>query len=61
MKAILDALNVVYEEKEKRGFIKLTLISFCFTLAAIAAVLLCARRGRHHAGRAQLPRTACRD
>jgi membrane protein len=40
MKAILDALNVVYEEKEKRGFIKLTLISFCFTLAAIAAVLL---------------------
>src|ERR1700729_3169749 len=40
MKAILDALNVVYEEKEKRGFIKLTLISFGFTLAAIAAVLL---------------------
>jgi YihY family inner membrane protein len=40
MKAILDALNVVYEEREKRGFIKLTLISFCFTLAAIAAVLL---------------------
>ena len=40
MKAILDALNVVYEEKEKRGFIKLTLISLCFTLAAIAAVLL---------------------
>jgi membrane protein len=40
MKAILDALNVVYEEKEKRGFIKLTLISLCFTLAAVAAVLL---------------------
>jgi membrane protein len=40
MKAILDALNVVYEEKEKRGFIKLTLVSLCFTLAAIAAVLL---------------------
>jgi membrane protein len=40
MKAILDALNVVYEEKEKRGFIKLTLISLCFTLAAIAALLL---------------------
>jgi membrane protein len=40
MKAILDALNVVYEEKEKRGFIKLTLISLCFTLAAIAAALL---------------------
>jgi membrane protein len=40
MKAILDALNVVYEEKEKRGFIKLTLVSLCFTLAAVAAVLL---------------------
>src|SRR3984957_13432164 len=26
MKAIIDALNVVYEEKEKRGFIKLNLV-----------------------------------
>ena len=40
MKAILDALNVVYEEKEKRGFFKLNLVSLCFTLAAIAALLL---------------------
>jgi membrane protein len=40
MKAILDALNVVYEEKEKRSFIKLTLVSLCFTLAAIGALLL---------------------
>ena len=40
MKAILDALNVVYEEKEKRGFIKLNLVTLCFTLAAIAALLL---------------------
>ncbi len=40
MKAILDALNVVYEEKEKRGFIKLTLVSLAFTLAAIGSVLL---------------------
>ena len=40
MKAIMDALNVVYEEKEKRGFIKLTLVSLAFTLAAIGAVLL---------------------
>jgi membrane protein len=40
MKAILDALNVVYEEKEKRGFIKLNLVSLCFTLAAIASFLL---------------------
>jgi membrane protein len=40
MKAIMDALNVVYEEKEKRGFIKLNLVSLAFTVAAIAAVLL---------------------
>jgi membrane protein len=40
MKAILDALNVVYEEKEKRGFIELNLASLCFTLAGIASLLL---------------------
>jgi membrane protein len=40
MKAIMDALNVVYEEKEKRGFIKLNLISLAFTIAAIVSVLL---------------------
>jgi uncharacterized BrkB/YihY/UPF0761 family membrane protein len=40
MKAIMDALNVVYDEKEKRGFIKLNLVSLAFTIAALAAVLL---------------------
>jgi hypothetical protein len=40
MKAIIDALNVVYEEKENRGFIKLNLNSLAFTLAAIVALLL---------------------
>jgi membrane protein len=40
MKAIIDALNVVYDEKEKRGFIKLNLVSLVFTLGAIAALLL---------------------
>jgi membrane protein len=40
MKAIMDALNVVYEEKEKRSFIRLNLISLAFTIAAIASVLL---------------------
>jgi hypothetical protein len=56
MKALMDALNVVYEEKEKRGFIKLNLVSLCFTLAAIAAVLLVNRRGGGLASRAQLCR-----
>ena len=40
MKAIIDALNVVYEEKEKRGFIKLNLVSLAFTGGAIVALLL---------------------
>src|ERR1700721_3004258 len=40
MKAIMDALNVVYDEKEKRGFIKLNLISLAFTMGAIVSVLL---------------------
>ena len=40
MKAIMDALNVVYDEKEKRGFIRLNLVSLAFTLAAIASVLV---------------------
>jgi membrane protein len=40
MKAIMDALNVVYEEKEKRGFLKLNLVSLAFTLAAIGSLLL---------------------
>jgi membrane protein len=39
MKAIMDALNVVYEEKEKRGFIKLNPVSLAFALAKIGALL----------------------
>ena len=39
MKAIIDALNVVYKEKEKRSF-KLNLISLAFTLVAIGALLV---------------------
>jgi membrane protein len=40
MKAIIDALNVVYDEKEKRSFIKLNIISFAFTLAALGFLAL---------------------
>ncbi len=39
-KAIIDALNVIYKEKEKRGFIKLNLVSLGFTLAALVALTL---------------------
>ena len=40
MKAIFDALNVVYDEDEKRSFIKLNLISLCFTFGAVVVLLL---------------------
>jgi membrane protein len=40
MKAVMDALNIVYEEDEKRGFVRLTLISLTFTVAAIVAMLV---------------------
>jgi membrane protein len=40
MKAILDALNVVYDEDEKRSFIKLNLISLSFTVAALGGILI---------------------
>lgn len=32
VKAIIDALNVVYDEKEKRGFFKLNAVSLAFTI-----------------------------
>lgn len=38
--SIITALNIVYEEKEKRGFIKLTLIALAMTLASVVALLL---------------------
>lgn len=35
MKAMIEALNVAYDEREKRSFVKLTLISFAMTLAML--------------------------
>ncbi|ANY84994.1 hypothetical protein BB934_43015 (plasmid) [Microvirga ossetica] len=40
MKAVIDALNIVYDEEEKRGFLKLNLESLGFTLAAVGFILL---------------------
>ncbi|MFC5487077.1 YihY/virulence factor BrkB family protein [Microvirga aerilata] len=40
MKAIFDALNIVYDEEEKRSFVKLNLGSLTFTLAAVGFLLL---------------------
>ncbi|GEO15145.1 hypothetical protein MAE02_28410 [Microvirga aerophila] len=39
MKAVFDALNIVYDEEEKRSFIKLNLMSLTFTLGAIVFLL----------------------
>jgi membrane protein len=40
VKAMIDALNVIYEQKESRGFIKLNLVALAFTLAGFAAFLV---------------------
>ena len=40
MKALMDALNVVYEESEKRSFIRLNLVSLAYTLTGIIALLI---------------------
>ena len=40
VKAVIDALNVVYDEREKRSFIGLNLLSLSFTIGGIAALLL---------------------
>jgi membrane protein len=40
VKAVIDALNVVYEEREKRSFLKLNLVALAFTTGGIAALLL---------------------
>ena len=44
MKAIIDALNVVYDEKEKRSFVKLNLLSLLFTLVAILSLMIASPR-----------------
>ena len=42
MKSMFEALNVIYDEQDKRGIIKLNLVSLFFTLCAIAAAMLAA-------------------
>ena len=40
IKAVFDALNIVYGEQEKRSFVRLNLVSLGLTLAAIVFLLL---------------------
>src|SRR5262249_1050377 len=39
-KSLFDALNIIYKEDEKRGFIQLTLACLAFTIVGIALVIL---------------------
>jgi membrane protein len=39
-KSIFDALNIIYKEEEKRGFVRLTLWSLAFTLGAVLLAVL---------------------
>ena len=40
MKALFDALNVAYEEKEKRSFVRLTLLTLAFTVGGIIFMVI---------------------
>jgi membrane protein len=40
MKAVIDALNVACEVEEKRGWVRLNLVSLAFTVTALAAILI---------------------
>src|SRR5438552_975132 len=40
IKALFDALNVVYREKEKRNFIRLNALTLSFTVATVAFLLI---------------------
>jgi membrane protein len=40
MKAMMDALNIAYDAEERRGFIRLNLVSLLFTLSSIIGLIV---------------------
>jgi membrane protein len=40
MKALIEGLNIIYDEEEKRGFIKLNLVALALTLGLIAVMIV---------------------
>jgi membrane protein len=40
VRALITALNIAYEEEEKRGFVKFYAVAFLFTLALVAAAVV---------------------
>ena len=40
VKSMFEAMNVAYDEEEKRSYVRLTVVTLAFTLATFAAILL---------------------
>ena len=40
MKSMFEAMNVAYDEEEKRSFLRLTMMTLAFTLASIATIVI---------------------
>jgi membrane protein len=40
VKALMDALNVVYQEEEKRSYLRLNLVSLTYTITGVGAMLI---------------------
>ena len=40
VKSMFEAMNVAYDEDEKRSYIRLTAVTLAFTLATFASILL---------------------
>ena len=57
MKAMMDALNVIYNVPETRSFIRLNAQSLALTIGAIAMLLLAIGACRRSAARAVVPRS----
>jgi membrane protein len=47
IKALFEAINIAHEETEKRGFVKLNLVSLAFTLGALLIAIGCIMRKTH--------------
>ena len=56
IKTLFEAMNIAYDETEKRSFVRLNLISLGFTLGAIVIGILFIVERRRGAGRARLRR-----
>jgi uncharacterized BrkB/YihY/UPF0761 family membrane protein len=53
VKSLFDALNLVYNEEEKRGLVRFNLVSLTFTVAGISICDPGRRRRSHNAGNSQ--------